>query len=401
VNTVNIPDDQDDILLQLGRDVQILIQESAALLAHLHVEDGEHHHFQLPYDLAGAKAYFLSRCLMDVQAVAGVLIRLTEHLHEEGERADRTTPPMRAIFLTSILTELGLWRRRLTEALARLVLFSTTNTDAHYFHYLLVSEAEESRREAENVRQDFGAASRTLVHRAEDLRAQIAAVGVALPVWHLRAGRNNRPRQPSAAEIIREALAHAQPHERTALGYSYLHAFSAPSSLVHFSTHARRERRDDELMRFSLRVLFMLAHAITTRVGALAGIPTALPLVRGGHAAAADLPEVGDFVAVTLDRNTVYLAEVLAATQGIGVIGRVRVRFIGEAPYADIVDDEFPSDLVHLVQRRAELTTAVLGNLPPEWQVGGEDLDNSCRRAVEFAWQTALRDLLLRHLREG
>jgi hypothetical protein len=92
VNTVNIPDDQDDILLQLGRDVQILIQESAALLAHLHVEDGEHHHFQLPYDLPGAKAYFLSRCLMDVQAVAGVLIRLTEHLHEEGERADRTTP---------------------------------------------------------------------------------------------------------------------------------------------------------------------------------------------------------------------------------------------------------------------------------------------------------------------
>ena len=391
--------DHDNRLQQLIRDVGIAVQESSGLLANLYVERTEYRHFELPYEESTAKRYFLSRSLMDVQTSVGAQIRLIDHLRRECAQVQEDSEGVHAITLASIVAEQSLWRRRLAEVLARLVLFSTTNTNAHYFHYLLLVDADDNEREVENLHKDFGAKSATLARRAENMRATLAALPVSLPVWYAQERRKGLIKPAPATEIIRAAITAAVPLERTALGYSYFHSFSAPSHILHFSTTARRDACDQHLIDFGTVALMLLSSAITARVSDLAGLPTTMKLGQGGSPGRADLPDVGDYVVVTLDREAVFVAEVLSTGAGSGCIGRIRVRFVGEAPYKDIVEDDFPSDLVHGLVRRTELTRQVRASLPPNFLPTEDELHESCRRAIEQAWTLGVREVYRKWLR--
>jgi hypothetical protein len=391
--------ENEELLSQLIQNVEIAIQESSRLLSTLYVERGEHRHFALSYDEQSAKRYFLSQCLMDVQVSAGSQIRLVEHLRSASVSERTASTGLASLVLASILAEQSLWRRRLSEVLARLVLFSTTNTDANYYHYLLLVDAEESKRETENTDRDFGAKSATLARRANDLRQRLSTLSVRPPFWYARTRGKDEPLTlASAATVIRAALLKAVPREMTALGYSYAQSFSAPSQILHFSTTARRDS-DRDAVKLVIATLALLSSAITTRIGALAELPTTLRLAPDEPAATPDLPDPGDFVVVTLDRETVFAAEVVESSAAAGVVGRVRVRFIGDAPYGDIVDDDFPSDLIHLIVRGADVMQRVRADLPAEFAVGDEELRASCRSAIEQAWSAGLRDMCRRQLR--
>jgi hypothetical protein len=224
----------------------------------------------------------------------------------------------------------------------------------------------------------------------------LQGVKVALPVWYACPGKAGALKIEPATRVIRAALAAAYPHEKTALGYSYRHGFSAPSEGIHFSTHAKRHDSLGEAVQIGAVAVMLLSSAITSRIGALAGLATTLPLDRGGKLAAARLPEVGDFAVVALDRESLYLTEVLERSDGKGVIGRVRVRFVGDSPYPDILEDVFPSDVVYLFQRRAELTRATLEHLGPGFPT--DDLEASVRAGVEKAWTLAMRSVWLEWL---
>jgi hypothetical protein len=384
---------------RLVRDVAIVVQESSNLLAKLYVERGEHRHFALPYEESTSKRYLLSRCLMDVQTAVGAQIRLIDHLRREAGPGQADSEGVRIVTLGSILAEQSLWRRRLAEVLARLILFSTTDTDAHYFQYLLLVDATENEREVENIQRDFCASSATLARRGEELRSKLLALPISAPVWYAQMRRRRQLTPAPATDIIRAAVALAVPLERTALGYSYFHSFSGPSQILHFSTTATRDASDQQIIGFGTSALFLLSSAITTRVGDLAGIPTTLELDRTARPSPTDLPEVGDYVVVSLDREAVFVAEVISTGTASGCIGRVHVQFIGEAPYKDIPEDDFPSDLLHGFVRRADLFRQVRDNFPPEVSPTEDELHQACRSAIEQVWTLAMRDVWRRWLR--
>lgn len=387
---MDIPDPRkpisDEKLLERVRfDAEIIVHGSATLLEQLHVEKVDRRHFELPYDLASAKRYFLSHCLREVQMTAGSYMRLADHLQSKLGRDKDERAGAREVALASLLVEQNLWRRRLAETLAQLIMFSTTNTDPHYFHYLLLVEAIESAREAANYHKDFGAHSATLERRAADLRAQLTSLPVTTPLWYTASAKQLR----KADEIVREALSHAVPRERGALAHSYLHGFSEPSGVIHFSTASPRAQPSSNQLVVNLFALVLLSTAITTRVGALAGLSTLVPLNSHNPVSPSVLPAVGDFVVVTLDHESAFLAEVQAVDARPGIVVPIKVRFVGDAPYQDIVDDEFPSSLVQVLLPRAELEQeARTRDLVPE----GADIGELCRLAAEAAWRGGIRD---------
>jgi hypothetical protein len=367
------------------------VTETADLLQRLHVPSGEHRHFQLPYERSTAKNYFLSRCLLDVQYAIGSLLRLRSWL---ASPEDATAPSgIVEITTNSIAIEQGGWRRRLVEALARLVLFSTTNTDDHYWAYLLVNEAYEARREADNFAKDWSAKSECLTRRARYLTDQIPSETLTTTVWYAKPEKG-AARPPSATEIVRAALRHAREFEQSALGYSYGEGFSEPSRLVHFSTSPARKAIERATLIFGSSSIYLLALTISRRVAKLAGlsdvVPQAEPAVRGSL-----LPDVGDFVVVTLDRENVYLAEVIAWRDQRHAIGGVRLRFLDAAPYEDVTEDDFPSNLVQPFLPIAALKAETVALHPALAACPEEDLLRACREAAREAWTLAMKDVWL------
>lgn len=370
------------------------VTETAALLQHLHVEPGEHRHFTLPYDKATARNYLLTRCLLDVQHAIASLVRLRTWLLKPGE-----TEPSRAldeITTASIAIEQSGWRRKLVEALARLVAFSTTNTDEHYWGYLLVNEADQARREAESFAKDWSSSSACLVRRSEFLQSQIAAAGVALPVWYAR-GTKQGLRPAPATDILRGALDIASESEQAALGYSYTDGFSEPSRLLHFSTTPLRSAIERDTLSFGSSHLLLLASAICRRAAALAGVSDLIvklePTVRSDL-----LPKVGDYVVVTLDRQTIYLAEVVAWNKQLRAGGGIRVRFIDASPYTDVVEDDLPSSLVQPFLRGAELMAGLVAEAPELATAPEDERRAACRAGAREAWARGVRDTWVQDL---
>jgi hypothetical protein len=370
------------------------VQETSALLDRLHVQPGEHRHFALPYDPTTAKRYFLSRCLLDVQHAIASLVRLRAWLLKPGEGE-----PSRAlddITTASIAIEQSGWRRKLIEALARLVLFSGTNSDEHYWRYLLVCEADEARRDEHNFAEDWASTSVCLARRAEFLQSQIASLPATGPLWYAQETKQG-PRSRSATEILRPAILAAKPAEQAALGYSYAEGFSEPSRLLHFSTTPLRSSIGRTTITFGSSHLHLLVNAITRRVAELAGLSDLVAKLEPTVSSTL-LPDVGDFVVVTLDRKAIYLAEVLAWTRQLRAIGSVRVRFIDAPPYEGVTEDELPSNLVQPFQRGRELMEGLLAQSSELAGVPGEARREACRSAVREAWNVAFRSVWLEGL---
>jgi hypothetical protein len=385
-------------LQRLDETIVIAVQESARLLDALYVDDGDYRHFAQPYDLGGAKRYLLSRCLMNVQVAAGAMLRLRSYM-EVASLREAASEGLAETIARSIVAEQALWRRRLTEVLASVVLFATTDADAHYLSYLLLQEAVEAKRETESLRRDFSIESATLRRRSESLQDELRRLNVAISVWYAEPDRGGTLRVPTAAKIIRAALDAAAPHERTALGYSYRDGFSSASATIHFSSHVPRQAHADDDIEFGIVALLLLSNAVTTRVAALAGLPSALALERGQRVADARLPQVGDFVVVILDRTSPFLGEVVEKREAGGVVGCVRVRFLGEPPYADIQEDDFPSDIVHLFLGRAGLLNDVSRLLPVE--ALPIEVDEALRHGAKMMWTSVGRDRYLEGLRDA
>jgi len=292
----------------------------------------------------------------------------------------------------SVLAEQSMWRRRLAEVLATTINFAVTDQDDYYYHYLVLAEAIQADYDAKNALGDFGARSRVLDHRTKALRELLATLQqrIVLPVWYARNVRGQLLSQ-TASRIIRGALKLATPLQRTALAYSYAQAFATPSQAMHFVTTSRRWPSDRTTIRFGVSQLLLLNACICERVAHLAGVDFELSSSIAQHPNKGPWPtfETGDFVVVALDRESLFLGEVLCETRANGEPAPVRIRFLGERPYPSIEDDELPSDQVHLFQRRTELVNEWKNRSLQAPDVDETTLLDALRSAILQVWSLA------------
>jgi hypothetical protein len=386
-----------EAVAQLCKQLCILVKDSSELLAPLHVPNTMRKHFTLPYDHSTAKRFFLSGCLMEVQTMVGSQIRLLEFMQAQAAKP-LVGSGIQAVVTSSIVAEMNLWRRRLAEVLTSLILFSTTDTADHYYHYLLLHDAEDNSRNMESMKRDFGVVSETFKRRGEVLRKNLDALRLPSVLWYAKSGKGVQT--ASAATMIRSAVALAAPYEQGALGYSYLHSFSAPSGKIHFSATPDRTKSDSTEIRSASSALFLLATAITARVGSLSGFPSIcrvdlLPAKRSQNH-----PEVGDFVVLVLDEDSLFVAETVSIASKTELITAIRVRFIGESPYPDVLEDVFTSDYLHTFMRRTEILYSVLERAG-DLEISHSDIDEAVRATVLEIWKVTARDWYHQRLREA
>jgi len=204
--------------------VNIAMTGVTELRRHLSVDE-EHYKRLAVRAQPNAKDYFLYGVLDDVQGAGVAMMRWCELLGGEENHDDADV--VSRIVAKSLAAERALWMRRLVEALAHLICFSTSDSEPYYRHWLLMSELRERLFQLRDYEDYYACSSRNLRRGADRIIDDIRALEADLDFgrcWYLRnasqLAADPRPGSLTAtsASVLRFCLQNAEPRERMTLG---------------------------------------------------------------------------------------------------------------------------------------------------------------------------------------
>lgn len=303
---------------------------------------------------------------------AGIAMRRWGELLNEPKKPvahDPEDPHADRLVRESLQDEQRMWQRKLTEWLANLVCFSTTNEQSHYRLFLAAEAYEWHLNELHDLRKycacDSGNVKMGLEWVREALDRELGSVS-RNDCWFLKppvfSGLPTRPGQlfTSASSRVALALKHATPNERVGLGITYGSGFGRASRSVHPSVADVRppSRWDDvekDLLRIGLICINVInrAHLLAglSPHGTARGVATALDSSCAQRVISqvyAPGYEAGD-LALAMG----HLAEIIETRVSDFDLESYRVRFLVRGPLKETPEDWVPADQTRAILRRS------------------------------------------------
>ncbi|HSW00128.1 MAG TPA: hypothetical protein VLI39_08150 [Sedimentisphaerales bacterium] len=402
----------------LGMFAELSIKGAESLRRHLAFDEAAY------LSIAGhvwqdARAYVLCTSLdeVDKNAVHGLMI--IPHLLEEGgppwvrvDRIDR-------IFITQFLEQLQSRMRRDLEVLINLVLFSQTNEQPYYRHFLLIEELNNLLGANSDLEEFYGRRSANIDDSIARLTQRINHMEAEVDLgkcWYLRTekplGRTKDLRAGrllnSTRNRLMRALALMSDHEKAMSHFSY-RGYGQLSKAVHYVANRQDFLLDARQLEAIAAELGITCFCILERCRAVLNA-TGLPIPdQISRVLECCLPEdkvasftvgaavVGDIVLAHGD-----LAEVLELCDTRYNYRSYRVRYLAEKPKAEIQEDWFPASYIRRVYTKEQLKTGLMrlaeeGTVPPDIceRMGGPpeaELQRIMRDSVIETWHAGLRD---------
>lgn len=364
----------------------------------------------LHFTRANARDFLLLRLLTEVQKLGFVLERWNGFL-------DRTSPELphtaaHEQMLESLVDEQSLWQRKLVEGLTLLINFTRTNTEIHYYHFLLLHELERYRGMLKEQQDFFGHRNSLTQKTVNLLTERITAVETEISslaeCWYLPAlkpvhKRRDWPVLASLRQQLKVALPDATRRERTALCYTYGLSYAETSDNLHFTPirldHTNLEKR----FSFGVAQCGVLSVAILQRAHDLTGLNAeginAQLMNLDRDASSESDPtfkkmEIGDFVLA----GGPFLGEVVSVNTSVFGYESYQVKYLADTPLEDVKAAWFPSVEVELFIRRKEIKDESLAELTTEahkastttLSISDEELELATRDAVIEMWRAGL-----------
>lgn len=355
------------------------IQAAESLRKSLGISE-DHYRGTFGYNQHDARAYFLYGCLEEVFKVSTASIRWEEFMNDPDEAVKANEEAenekqrhISRVVLEAVLDEQEMWRRKLNEFLADLILFAITNEQAYYQLYLACRLLDAYLGLQKDFEHFFACRSRNADWTIADLVRTILALQLRVDtskLWFLRKplaeGKVPKPGMLfcSVRRRFMQALELAKPDQRLIFGVSYEVAHSVPSRSIHASiggpAHEKPGRAEVDR---NIGHVGLLALHVVMAAHRLAGVELAGAVQELlGALARSDAPRM--FYAVHQaefaigDIVTAYgrdVCEVVAmATSKYGYTS-YKVRYITRPPLPEVPEDWFPARYVHLMFSRADL----------------------------------------------
>lgn len=358
------------------------LRGSAALRAHIGMSelDFVRVHGSIFEDCRG---YFLYGVLDECQKAGVQLMQLRELLRGDG--IDPHEDNHSRLVTESILESEQARERRLVEVLVNLVLFSATNEQAYFRHFLMVEDLAELVHSNEDLQEFHGARSgnvdASIEARVSSIIRHESNVDFSR-VWYLNAPATpirvastsakklkSLVRASSMRSRMLAAMLLMRPTEKLSAGISYAEAYSRPSAGVHFSANAKSFTLRKGVERAHALKIGLLLGSILLRVHELMGGPATRvvdqitqALLRSDREGARDFVhaminrglEVGDFVLAAGD-----LAEVLEIVESPFGNRSYRILYLAERPIPGIEEDWIAARFVQPFFTRAKAEEGV------------------------------------------
>jgi hypothetical protein len=364
-----------------------------------------------------SRAFVQSSILDEIEKAAETAMRLKSFLSGGSDPSSQET----AIWRTThemTLEEQRLRVRRLCEAFVTAVLFTGTNEDVYYDHYLLLSELEGAlnhRRDRERFHAKPSAWLNTSIsltvrqlqrceQRVDQSRAWYRNPNIPMPVSE--AVRS--PVQSSFASRFQLATPRLTPAEIPILGGTYGDAYGLPSGTIHFGNQQFQPMGPDVEIAELVRIVVLALHLVL-RVHVLLGEPDSPPVATAGHllAGLTAAPELFDktFVKAVITMGDIvlvrgFLGEVVDVhTSNVGYRSFL-IRFLAERPMPDLEEDWCAARSLSLLFKTSKVRSGAVAILREHGVPVAEDADHQVelRAAVLDAWNRGLREDARRRL---
>ena len=319
---------------------------------------------------ADPRLAFIYRVLDEVQK-AGICIHdWFETLKDDDPKAD-ATDHMTRLVVQWLQDQQNFRARKLAEVLVDLICFSETNEAEYYRDYLRLRDLDATVRSLKDQKDFFGFRRRNTEYGLNWAEKDIVAREGKLDLskrWYLKnPGRFQQNWKLKGVEFssFRKRYIHslrlALPNELAALGKTYVHAYGAMSSEVHFTPQKISSDFDPNTVYLGFDRVGLLCFAILIRCQLLLGVVpeganAQLRKMHDENTGPAEIVgqlkqekfEVGDFVWANGD-----ICEVIKIERSeIGYVSYL-LRYIEKPPIPDIKEDWFAGFETRLVAKRS------------------------------------------------
>jgi hypothetical protein len=231
---------------------------------------------------SNCRDFVLLNVLVEVQRAGMALIRHARSSTYERVIANANKPDVVSNEVESLIDELSLWQRKLSEGLVLLVNFYSTNDLLHYYYFLLISAREEFKRKLHDQESYFDKVNEGDSQFLTSIESKIAAIRdkIANPsvrCWYLHEPTKMLCRPASFSKQLQIALPQCTPEERRALAFTYAKGFGDASGCIHFSNLRPSDEKPQDKLTVVIGFIGLLACDILRRAHSITGtIPSGI-----------------------------------------------------------------------------------------------------------------------------
>ncbi|MCK4827356.1 hypothetical protein KA005_67115 [bacterium] len=363
------------------------------------------------YNGINAKRYFLVQLLCEVQKSGFAMRRWLEFCRDElmHKTVDEMSQSTKVDF-DSIIDEQSIWRRKLSEGLVTLILFSKTNLVKYFHHYLQVSDCEHYRYILKEQRDFFSTESKStkqIISKLQTIANKTASKLDLQKCWYLRKrkllhGSSATAIQSSFNFRLKIALEIALDSEKVALAYTYSIGFGESSQNIHFTPNIDDERDRISRYKFSLAQITLLGTTILSRAHSLLGMkPEGVNKVQCFYAlnhlqeisVITNKAEVGDFVLA----GGIYLGEVLDIEMSSFGYESYLIKYLDERPMRCISEDWFTAFEIQIYLKRDDIINGSLNLISSHGltiELSESEIGDTVRKSIVSLWKYGIREFL-------
>ena len=352
-----------------------------------------------------ARRYYIYGVLDELEKAGVALMGYEEVLKDtSGVTHDRVS---RNITL-SIVDQQMVWVRKLTEIMADLILFTGTNSQDYYRHFLLVSHLDNLKKVIADTKEFFASENLNHKHQRDEAIKEIERLEKTMQLstcWHLQPKRGGGVHSGVKGLLapfkdkLQKALLKADPDQKLTLGITYGSTYGKSSQSLHpnlANPDPEVEVKDIEIGiakigTLAAHILILCRKLIKDR--RRKGMVAQLARVFRKNEYPAQLlkrrvnPGIkkGDFVIAYGD-----MAEVVKIIRSKYGYRSFKVRYLGKPPLEHIPVDTFPAMFVRKYYDRKFLADQVkqkIRETTPDMRIDSRQIADSLRKTMSDMWE--------------
>lgn len=349
--------------------------------------------------------------IMDELEKAGIsLMRISEFIIESKKEnkpdvsSDSELQRIERNIYDSIIDELSIWIRKLTEILVEVIGFKYSKEDIYFEHYLIVHDLVRNRRYFDDFKNFYAVENENIKYQVNQLETRIQTILTKVNpnrCWYAQINKKKGTVQNSLSgflDRINLLIPKMTAAQKLTIGGSY-QMYSSVSGNIHVTLGHRDNdpSMNDVEMHFS-QISIIASHIIYVctsilnkkpRKGFLAQINKIVkennyPAQLHKRITNPNI-KIGDFVTAYGD-----IAEVTKIKKSRFNYKSYRIKYLGKSPLPGIIEDEFSGRYINLFQRKTTVTKQVrdlIKKEAPDIKINNKTLLDSVRKTVTEMWE--------------
>ena len=371
--------------------------------------DENGYNYVSPLGHSNSRDYYIYSVLDEVEKAGISLMNYSEFIlgtkaEINGHKSDDSNRRMERNIYSSIVDQMSVWIRKLTEILVEVIGFKKINNNNYFKHYILVHELTKNNRLKTDFNFYFSCKNRNIDFQIENIKTEISEILKTIDqskCWYVDIKKKTGLATNNLSNFgkrLQELLPSFSPDHKLTIGTSY-QSYSSVSGNLHNSIVDKEvDMNMGDVDAYFGQIAILSAHILLVckdllgkkpKKGFLSQINRVIKKndFPGGLLMKITNPKikVGDFVIAYGD-----IAEVIKVNKSKFGYKSFRVKYLGNPPLPGISEDEFAARYIKIYKRKIDIVPKIreiIMQNTPNFKVNNKKILDSVRKTLLESWE--------------